>query len=362
MKETEGTTRRNDTAAVSDPVKEERRRLKRSYGVTTTAMLFQILVINLLSVGSNVVLQAVTASRLQAENPGATEEELKALVSEAVGQQAVLTTFISLAAAGLALAAAIFVGYKMLRTFRFRDSLNTKTRAKAIPLGVVGILAVQPVSVLISQLLRTIAGTNGSSADLANTMTGNGDPVGQIIAMIYSCVFAALLEELFFRGFMLNALSPVSKWFAIIVSSLMFALIHGNLGQFPNTFIIGIIHGYIALKAGSIIPNIIAHMLTNFMAFAAGFAAEAWGDTGYIIFFVAEFVIAAPCLILFFKKNGRINNKTDIIAPGLNSELPAKSENTVKLLFGCPSFWIAVIFELGSMITVLMSSMAVAAS
>ena len=142
----------------------------------------------------------------------------------------------------------------------------------------------------------------------------------------------------------------------------MFALIHGNLGQFPNTFIIGIIHGYIALKAGSIIPNIIAHMLTNFMAFAAGFAAEAWGDTGYIIFFVAEFVIAAPCLILFFKKNGRINNKTDIIAPGLNSELPAKSENTVKLLFGCPSFWIAVIFELGSMMTVLMSSMAVAAS
>ena len=332
-------------------------RVKRSYGVSTTAVLFQILVINLLSVGANVVLQAVTASRVQAENPDVSAEELVALVNENIRQQAVLTTFISLAAAGLAIVVTTFVGYKMLHTFGFRDSLNTKTRAKAVPLGVIGILAVQPVSVLISLLLRSIAGTNGSSADLANTMSGNGDPVGQIIAMIYSCIFAALLEELFFRGFMLNALSPVSKWFAIIVSALMFALIHGNLGQFPNTFIIGIIHGYIALKAGSIIPNIIAHMLTNFMAFAAGFAAEAWGDTGYIVFFVAEFVIATPCLIVFIKKNGRINNKTDIIAPGLNSELPAKSENTVKLLFGCPSFWIALIFELGSMITVLMSSM-----
>ena len=361
MKKTEESVQSNDTGSASDPVKEERRRVKRSYGVSTTAVLFQILVINLVSVGANVVLQAIAASRLQAENPGVSAEELKVLVSEDVAQQAVLTTLISLAAAGLALVVATAVGYKMIHTFRFGDSLNTKTRAKAVPLGVIGILAVQPVSVLISLLLKAIAGTNGSSADLANTMSGNGDPVGQIIAMIYSCVFAALLEELFFRGFMLNALSPVSKWFAIIVSSLMFALIHGNLGQFPNTFIIGIIHGYIALKAGSIIPNIIAHMLTNFMAFAAGFAAEAWGDTGYMIFFIAEFVIAAPCLILFFKKNGRINNKTDIIAPGLNSELPAKSENTVKLLFGCPSFWIAVIFELGSMITVFMSSMAATA-
>ncbi|MBQ9383482.1 MAG: hypothetical protein IJT87_04545, partial [Ruminiclostridium sp.] len=93
------------------------------------------------------------------------------------------------------------------------------------------------------------------------------------------------------------------------------------------------------------------------MAFAAGFAAEALGDTGYMIFFIAEFVIAAPCLILFFKKNGRINDKTDFIVPGLNSELPAKSENTVKLLFGCPSFWIVVLFELGSMITVFVSGM-----
>ena len=357
MKKTEESVQSNDTGSASDPVKEERRRVKRSYGVSTTAVLFQILVINLVSVGANVVLQAIAASRLQAENPGVSAEELKVLVSEDVAQQAVLTTLISLAAAGLALVVATAVGYKMIHTFRIKDSLHTKTRAKAVPLGVIGILAVQPVSVLISLLLRTIAGTNGSSADLANTMSGNGDPVGQIIAMIYSCIFAALLEELFFRGFMLNALSPVSKWFAIIVSSLMFALIHGNLGQFPNTFIIGIIHGYIALKAGSIIPNIIAHMLTNFMAFAAGFAAEALGDTGYMIFFIAEFVIAAPCLILFFKKNGRINDKTDIIVPGLNSELPAKSENTVKLLFGCPSFWIAVLFELGSMITVFVSGM-----
>ena len=362
MKKAEESVQSNDTGSASDPVKEERRRVKRSYGVSTTAVLFQILVINLVSVGANVVLQVIAASRLQAENPGVSAEELKVLVSEDVAQQAMLTTLISLAAAGLALVVATAVGYKMIHTFRFRDSLNSKTRAKAVPLGIVGILAVQPVSVLISLLLRTIAGTNGSSADLANTMSGNGDPVGQIIAMIYSCIFAALLEELFFRGFMLNALSPVSKWFAIIVSSLMFALIHGNLGQFPNTFIIGIIHGYIALKAGSVIPNIIAHMLTNFMAFAAGFAAEALGDTGYMIFFIAEFVIAAPCLILFFKKNGRINDKTDIIVPGLNSELPAKSENTVKLLFGCPSFWIALIFELGSMTTLLMSSMQAAAS
>ena len=96
MKKAEESVQSNDTGSASDPVKEERRRVKRSYGVSTTAVLFQILVINLVSVGANVVLQAIAASRLQAENPGATAEELKALVSEAVGQQAVLTTVISI--------------------------------------------------------------------------------------------------------------------------------------------------------------------------------------------------------------------------------------------------------------------------
>ena len=361
MEETKAENQQSDTGSTPDPIKDERRRVKRSYGVSTTAMIFQIIIINLLSIGGNVVFRAVIQSRVMAENPGATEEELSVLIDEAIRQGAALNTLISLVSATLALAVAIAFGYKMIRTFRFRDSLK-RSRAKATPLGVVGILAVQTVSFLISIFLKTLAGTSGSSAALERTLSGDGDLTALIIAMIHSCILAALFEEFFFRGFMLNAMSPVSKWFAVIMSALMFALMHGNFGQFPNTFVIGILHGYVSIKCGTVIPNIIAHTLTNFMAFMGGFAGDAWGDTGYIIFFAAEFVIALPCLIIFIKKNGKIDNKTDIIVPDLNSEPPSKPENTIVLLMKCPSFWIVLLFELGSMISLLMTSMASAAA
>lgn len=76
-------------------------------------------------------------------------------------------------------------------------------------------------------------------------------------------VMPALVEEFVFRGAILGLLRPYGKWPAIIVSSLLFSLIHGNFVQIPFAFIVGLALGMVSVATKSIWPAILIHFLNN---------------------------------------------------------------------------------------------------
>ena len=76
-------------------------------------------------------------------------------------------------------------------------------------------------------------------------------------------VLPALSEEFAFRGIVMGSLRKYSDGLAIVVSSAAFALMHGNFVQLPFTFCSGLVFGFIALKANSLLPAIIIHFLNN---------------------------------------------------------------------------------------------------
>lgn len=80
--------------------------------------------------------------------------------------------------------------------------------------------------------------------------------------MLYSIIIAPIIEELLYRGVLLRTLERYGKWFAIIISALVFGLMHGNAVQFPVAFVIGLLFGYLTLKY-SIGLSIILHILNN---------------------------------------------------------------------------------------------------
>ena len=55
-------------------------------------------------------------------------------------------------------------------------------------------------------------------------------------------LLAPLVEEIVFRGAILKSLLSAfrSHWAAIVVSSLLFAFVHGNPAQMPHAFLVGI--------------------------------------------------------------------------------------------------------------------------
>jgi hypothetical protein len=85
-----------------------------------------------------------------------------------------------------------------------------------------------------------------------------------------ACVVAlpAVAEELVFRGVIARALAPTSTWLAVIASAAVFAAYHVVPIQVIAVFPFGLALGYLAVRADSIVPTVIAHAINN----AAGIA------------------------------------------------------------------------------------------
>ena len=92
-------------------------------------------------------------------------------------------------------------------------------------------------------------------------------PLGLFIYFLTVVIGAPIFEEILFRGIFLTHHMKYGCWHAIIVSGILFGLIHQNHQQMFFAAALGIIFGYIDVKAGSIIPSVIAHVTVNLYSF-----------------------------------------------------------------------------------------------
>jgi uncharacterized protein len=98
--------------------------------------------------------------------------------------------------------------------------------------------------------------------------------VGQfIIAVFIIAFFPAVFEELLFRGVLQNLLTKWTKkaMLSIIISSLLFSLIHASYYLFISRFILGMALGLLFYYTKNIWVNIFAHFINNLMALSVLF-------------------------------------------------------------------------------------------
>lgn len=91
-----------------------------------------------------------------------------------------------------------------------------------------------------------------------------------VFACIAIVLAAPILEELIFRGIILNGLlnshTPAK---AILISSALFGLVHLNPWQFISAFIIGIFSGWVYYKTKNLLLSILIHFVNNAVAFGS---------------------------------------------------------------------------------------------
>ena len=92
-------------------------------------------------------------------------------------------------------------------------------------------------------------------------------PADIIIYGLAVVICAPIFEEVVFRGILLTHQMKYGCWHAAIVSGLLFGLFHQNHSQMFFAAALGILFAFIDIKAGSIIPSIIAHMVVNGFSF-----------------------------------------------------------------------------------------------
>ncbi|WP_243156190.1 type II CAAX endopeptidase family protein [Clostridium sp. C2-6-12] len=138
---------------------------------------------------------------------------------------------------------------------------NKRFTLKTIFIGFVVVLAVNNVLGAFANVLELGLNSIGLTAasaledlEILNQSTPS--------MIIYTCIIAPVFEEFLYRGAVLRSFEKYGRRFAIIVSAMLFGLMHGNFYQIFMAAGIGIILGYLATEY-SIKLTIILHMINN---------------------------------------------------------------------------------------------------
>ena len=87
-----------------------------------------------------------------------------------------------------------------------------------------------------------------------------------LVYVLTACIAPAICEEFLFRGVIASGLKEKGFTVALVASSIIFTLMHGNPEQTVHQFIIGYVIGYAFLKTGNIWIGVIVHFVNNFTA------------------------------------------------------------------------------------------------
>ena len=160
-------------------------------------------------------------------------------------------------------------------------------------------------SLLTTLLQRLLAAFTRYRAPEAIRLPQSG--FATFLYFIGMCVVPAVLEELLVRGAMQAVLSRWGTWFSIVVSSVVFTLLHGDIAQMPSLFILSVLMGLAAYCTGSLALGMALHFAYNTMSFLFLYAAQkmdgvsAFAFAGYL---VAMFCVGAVVCLAAIRRLG----------------------------------------------------------
>lgn len=147
--------------------------------------------------------------------------------------------------------------------FSFGDSFKVNYRDRSLIPGLV-IIAIG-LSIVLSELgnyLVLLFPMSEFMTQIFNELLGeNVSIIGGFIGVV---IVAPIVEEILMRGIILEGFTrKYSNLKAIIISSLLFGIIHLNIYQFVAAFIIGLFLGWLYVKTRSLWLCIITHGFYN---------------------------------------------------------------------------------------------------
>ncbi len=121
------------------------------------------------------------------------------------------------------------------------------------------------INMIIMAVVSAIKGSgSGISLENATAIAPVGNPLWlDVIIYLYICLLGPVLEELIFRGVLLEGLRKYGNTFGIVMSSVLFGLMHQNFSQCFPAICMGLVWAYMAVKFNSLIPSTLLHIINN---------------------------------------------------------------------------------------------------
>lgn len=220
-------------------------------------------------------------------------------------QEMYTETFMGMSGIMVAIAAIITIAFLAIfflaRKEKFADKINLRKISAKTFITSVGIgLAMNFLTLaFIVSLPEEIAKSYQQSSSV---LVGGGF----IITLIGTVLAAPVVEEIIFRGLILDRLKkgiPVTA--AIIISSLLFGLAHGQIVWICYTTVFGVVLAYLYHKTGSIGATITAHLTYNLTSTVLGYSGINFGIAFYYVTAAVSLILLIVILVLFkrYEKN-----------------------------------------------------------
>ena len=127
-----------------------------------------------------------------------------------------------------------------------------------VAMVLLGVTLVKDVTLLWSIPLQRLGfDVNASSFVMPS------DRSGLMLCVLYAAVLPGVCEEFLFRGMLLSAFEGEGTRRAMVISSLLFMLMHGSLIGAPAEFILGMIIASLVICTDSVYAGLIYHTVHN---------------------------------------------------------------------------------------------------
>jgi len=169
------------------------------------------------------------------------------------------------------------------------------------------------LTLLISYLISKLTGGQALIQDILRptTVQPPSDIASTLMIVFLLVVIAPVFEEIWVRGIMYDALKPFGCGMAIMISSILFGLMHGSLDRLFYSTALGFALGYVRYATGSIFITTILHAIVNTVAAGLLFLMSMseianYGNrlinTMHNMYVLAVLVLLAAGLIAFIRK------------------------------------------------------------
>ena len=135
------------------------------------------------------------------------------------------------------------------------------------------------MNIVVSSIFSGIIGFTGYRTPLTfeTQPTPDWGLTSFLINVLLVAVLPAFCEEFLHRGLLLQGTKHIGFKRAIVISSVLFGLIHFNIGQVSYAIVLGLVLGFASVVAKNLWVPIIMHFVNNFIAVYLDFAeANGW--------------------------------------------------------------------------------------
>ncbi len=134
-----------------------------------------------------------------------------------------------------------------------------------------GMLLQLVIALITAPLVFWLFGDDAPEQGVAEIADATETFAEQLVIVISVAVLAPIIEEIIFRGMLLNVLTrSMSKWPAILISAAVFAAVHlvdpSAIAVIPGLFLLGVVLGWVTLRRGDISLAITLHSGINLLA------------------------------------------------------------------------------------------------